>query len=144
MRGHSTIIRTSARGAGDAGEVGDAGEACAQAFVVADHDQRRAGGGDIGEQEVEECLLAVAVERGGGLVGDDQLGRADQRARGGHALLLAYAETCGGSAVDKRALDAKAFEKPGRCGPRAALRLGARAAAGEKASGSTTLSITEP
>ena len=60
-----------------------------QAFVVADHDQRRIGRREVREQQIEEGLLPVAVERGCGLVGDHKLGRADERAGGGHALLLA-------------------------------------------------------
>ena len=57
--------------------------------------KRRAGLRTFREQQIEECGLAVAVERRGRLVGDDQLGRADQRAGGGDALLLADAQVGG-------------------------------------------------
>ena len=111
---------------------------------MADHDERCVGRRDIGEQKIEERLLAVAVERGGRLVGDDEFGRADQRARGGNALLLAHAQVRGGAAIDKGGLDAEALQEPRRRGvapPSASARFRRPA---EKLSGSTTLSITEP
>ena len=44
------------------------------------------------EQQLQELLAAVGVERRRGLVGDDHFGRADQRARRRDALLLAHAQ----------------------------------------------------
>ena len=41
------------------------------------------------QQQVEKGFAPVFVERGGRLVGDHHFGLADERARRGHALLLA-------------------------------------------------------
>ncbi len=79
-------------------------------------------------------MLAVAVERGGRLVGDDQLGRADERSGRGHALLLAHAEARGLRAVQRR-LDAQTFEQSRRGSFGAALRLGALGSRGRKTQG---------
>ena len=93
-------------------------EARGQALVVADHDQRRAGLRRFGEQQVEEGGLAVAVERRGRLVGHDQLRRADQRAGGGNALLLADAQVGGRAAARQVRLEAEAASADARPRPR--------------------------
>lgn len=59
---------------------------------MTDHDQGGAGSFGLLEQEVEEGLLMVAVERRGGLVGDHDRGIADERPRYRDPLLLADAE----------------------------------------------------
>ncbi len=102
-------------GDGDLVEPQHAVEARAELLLVAHHDERRAGRLRLGEQQIEEGELPVAVERRGRLVGDDQLRPADQRARRGDALLLADAEVRGRSA-----------RKLGGVEPEA-LRAGARA-----------------
>ena len=76
----------------DVRQIRNAGEARAQALVVAHHDERRAGCLDIRKQKIKERLLPVAVERGSRLVGDNEFGRADQRPRRRYALLLPDAE----------------------------------------------------
>ena len=105
----------------------------AQAFVMADHDERRAGGLDVGEQKIEESLLPVSVERRRRLVGDDQFGRADQRPRRGDALLLADTQVCRRCVFDDRLFEAEGFEQPRRLGVGAAFRFGPRPAFARKA-----------
>jgi hypothetical protein len=63
-----------------------------QAPVMADENQARSDGRRLAQQQVDEDLLSLGIERRGRLVGDQDLGAADQRPRGGDALLLADAE----------------------------------------------------
>ena len=63
-----------------------------QGLVVADKDDGAAGGPAFGHEQLEKAGPGVGVERGGGLVRDQQLRFANQRPRGRHPLLLANAE----------------------------------------------------
>ena len=89
---------------------------------------RRAGRLRLGEQQIEEGELPVAVERRGRLVGDDQLRAADQRARRGDALLLADAEVRGREPVRAPRVEARALQQPRGLILGAALARGALAA----------------
>ena len=107
--------------------------------------QRGAGRRDLGEQQIEEGQLPVAVERRGRLVGDDQLRAADQRARRGDALLLADAQARRRKAVELGGVEPEAREQAQR------LALGRAVAArplaplrAQSSSGSSTLSRIEP
>jgi hypothetical protein len=62
---------------------------------MADEDQRGADGGGLLQQQVDEGLLAFGIERRGRFVGDQDFRPADQRARGGDALLLADRQLAG-------------------------------------------------
>ena len=75
--------------------VGDAQDAVAapgQRHVVGDQDQGRALGARQLEQEVHHLLAGGAVEIAGRLVGQQELGPADEGARHGNPLLLAARE----------------------------------------------------
>src|ERR1022692_4717922 len=54
--------------------------------VMSDHDERRVGLLLQAEQQVEDLRLDGGIQRGGGLVGDDQLGAQRQRHRDHRAL----------------------------------------------------------
>src|SRR5471030_981218 len=60
-----------------------------EALVMADKQQAGASVAAFGEQQLNESLAGVVVQRRGGFVGDHQFRLADQRAGGGDALLLA-------------------------------------------------------
>ena len=62
---------------------------------MADEQQAGAGCAAFGEQQAQERLAAVRIQRRSGLVGDHQLGLADQRTGGGDPLLLADGERRG-------------------------------------------------
>ena len=115
----------------------------AKPFVVADHDDARAGRRALREKELQERSLGVAVERRRRLVGDDDLRRADQCAGGGDALLLADAQARGSYGVDHRAIEAEA------CSSRTATSSSEPSDSvrsrrvREKRSGSSTLSTRE-
>ena len=111
----------------------DAVEARRQPLLVADHDHASRRPPRFGEQQIEERDLTVAVERRGRLVGDDQLRRADQRARGGDALLLADAEVRGRR---RRSMTVRSRPEPQAVGarpPRAVPSAGALARSCAKA-----------
>ena len=55
---------------------------------MTDHNQRSAGRLKIGEQQIEKGGLVVTIQRRSGFICNDQLGRADQRARRRDPLLL--------------------------------------------------------
>ena len=61
-------------------------------MIVAHEDERGLGLLARRKQQLEKLLSPVGVERAGGLIGDDHLRAAHQRARGGHALLLAHTQ----------------------------------------------------
>ena len=63
-------------------------------LLVRHDDHRVAAPVDVLEQR-HDLLRGAAVERAGRLVGEDHLGLADQRARDGHALLLAARQLVG-------------------------------------------------
>ena len=111
---------------------------------MAYHDERRTGRLGIREQQIEERLLTVAVERGGRLVGDDELRRADQRARRRYALLLADAEARRRLMCDQPCSSPRLSSKPPRLGMNASGALRTLPPPAEKLNGSTTLSMTEP
>ena len=69
--------------------VADAGD---HAQVVRDHDQRRARLGDQLLEQRQDLGLDRDVERGRGLVGDEEPGLAGQRHRDGHPLPLPAGE----------------------------------------------------
>ena len=86
---------------------------------MAHHDERRAGRRSLSEQEIEEGLLPIAVERGGWLVGDDEFRAADQRARGGDALLLTDAQVRRRFPLDETGVQAQAAKQTRGFGVRA-------------------------
>src|SRR4029079_12809891 len=57
--------------------------------VVRYKDQRRTLALAFAKQKLEKCGASVRIERRRRLIGDHELGCADQRARRGHPLLLA-------------------------------------------------------
>jgi hypothetical protein len=93
-----------------------------QSLVVTDHDQRCACRAHLLEQQIEKRVLAVGIEGRGRLIRDDQFGRADQRARRRHALLLADAERAGAT-VRERDFEAEPIQQFLCC----QLRFAARA-----------------
>ncbi len=62
--------------------------------LVGDEHDGVAGGGELGEQ-LHDLGAAPAVERAGGLIGEDDATAVHQRARDRHALLLAAGELAG-------------------------------------------------
>ena len=60
--------------------------------VVADEQERGAGGLAGLKEQFEELLAVVVIEGGGGFVGDDELRCADEGTGCGDALLLADGE----------------------------------------------------
>ena len=62
------------------------------AAVVCDNDDAPVGFQCAGFEEFERLVSAHGVERGGGLVADDQARLVDKRAGNRHALLLAAGE----------------------------------------------------
>ena len=98
----------------------------------------------LGEQQIEEGRLAVAVERRGRLVGHDQLRRADQRAGGGDALLLADAQVGGGRSAHQVGSRPSRVSRRTASSSARALGGGALRRSGAKLSGSSTLSMTVP
>src|SRR5579883_1115984 len=89
---------------------------------MADHNQGCASRSDVVEQQIEEGLLAAAVERGSRLIRDNKFWRSDQRPGYRHALLLANAEACRFRLLDDRLFEAEAFKQSQRRGLRPALR----------------------
>jgi hypothetical protein len=93
--------RVRARGrlldANDAAVVhdGDAVGEVHDARVVRDDDQRAVGASGHGAQRLHHAPAGLVVERGGGLVAHDEARVVHQRARDGHALLLAAGELRG-------------------------------------------------
>jgi hypothetical protein len=83
------MIRSPPARAVDLGQRDDAVEMLGETQIMADEQQGGADRPAFGEQKVDEGLLTRRIERGGRLVGDDDFRTADQRARGGDALLLA-------------------------------------------------------
>src|SRR5947208_2132904 len=63
-----------------------------QRSIVARENQRRMLSLALLEQELEKRRASIRIQRGRGLVGKQQLTRADQRSGGGDALLLSNAE----------------------------------------------------
>ena len=104
---------------GDLIEASHAIEAGRESFVVAHHDQRRARRRSLSEQEIEKGLLPVAVQRGGRLVGDDEFRAADERARGGDALLLTDAQARSRFPLDETGVQAQAAKQTSGFGVRA-------------------------
>ncbi len=98
------------------------GMAC-DIVLVGDHDQRPATGGELVEQR-EHLLGAVAVERAGGLVGEQQDWLGHDRAGDSDALLLAAGQLRG--QVVQR-------DRPSPTRASAARRAGGRSAAGTPA-----------
>ena len=105
--------------------VGDGG----RARVVGDHHERAPAGVDGVAQQRQHLAPGAQVERAGRLVGEQDLGLADQRAGDRHALLLAAREL-------RRAM-AGAIGQPDR-GQRAAAPASAAAVAPASRDGSAT------
>ena len=59
---------------------------------MAHEHQGRSGLSALVEQQPDECLPPVGIQGRGGFVGDQELGRAHQRTRGGNPLLLPHAQ----------------------------------------------------
>src|SRR6185503_14966708 len=76
------------------GDLDDAARLLRDFACVRDDDHRVAFGGEL-LQERHDLLAAPAVERAGGLVGEDDLAAVHERARYGNALLLPARELAG-------------------------------------------------
>src|SRR5690606_23455643 len=106
-----------------------------QALVVADEQQAGARRAALGEQQLEEGLAGVVIQRRGGLVGDHQFRLADQRAGGGDPLLLADRQGIG-AALQQLGLQAQVLQQLGGGVVDAAVALaGAAGAAFREAAG---------
>ena len=82
----------------------------AKPLVVAHHDHARSRLVALREKKFEERAFGIAIECRGRLVGDDDLRCADQRTRGGHALLLADAQARGSTRRDHRLVETERRE----------------------------------
>ena len=98
---HATPAGSASRGALGAlvhhaavEEVDGAVRVAREARVVRDHADRGAAAVQLAQQ-LHHRLAVLRVEVPGGLVGEQDRGLPDQRARHGHALLLAAGELAG-------------------------------------------------
>ncbi len=90
-------LRRARPGVGDDAAVADLDDALrllGDLALVRDQHDGVAGCGELGEQ-LHDLGAAPAVERAGGLVGEDDAAAVHQRARDRHALLLAAGELAG-------------------------------------------------
>ena len=113
------------------------GRTAGAAAVVAHHQEAGPGPVELGEQERQEGILRVGVERRGRLVRDHDLRRADHRPGRGHALLLAHAQARG------RLVRDVGHAQPRQQAQRLAITPPRRRRSGAKPSGSSTLSTAD-
>ena len=107
--------------------------------------ERRAGRRRFGEQQIEKRLLAVAVERGRRLVGDDQLRRPISARAAATRCCWPTLRLAADSPSTQLGIEAEARRAGARLRPRPLpLRLARSRRFGAKLSGSSTLSRTEP